>query len=189
MLSRIPMLSKEEALKRGREQGIDDYIAQMNMFRVLLKFPDVAREFQKTIVTLVSRTDLLSHRLRELIIMRVSWLAASEYEWAQHWQASLWLGLTEKELAAVQSWESADCFDERDRIVLQSTDETLLQGAITTGTWANLARLFPEPAAQIAVVSSIANWYMFAQILKNLDIPLEDNAPHWPPDGKGPKPA
>ena len=52
--SRIPLLSKEEALKRGQEQGIDDYIAQLNLFRVLLHAPEIARELNKTIITLVS---------------------------------------------------------------------------------------------------------------------------------------
>lgn len=185
-LQRVPMLSKEDALARGREQGIDDYIAQMNMFRVLLNFPELAGELNKTIMTLVKSDQLLSHRLRELIIMRVSWLAASEYEWWQHWQASLWLGLTETELAAVQTWETADCFNEADKVVLSATDETLSKGVISTATWNKLVQVFPDIKAQIAIVTSIGNWHMFAQILRSLAVPLEEGAPIWPPLGIAP---
>jgi alkylhydroperoxidase family enzyme len=185
-LQRVPMLSKEDALARGREQGIDDYIAQMNMFRVLLNFPELAGELNKTIMTLVKSDQLLSHRLRELIIMRVSWLAGSEYEWWQHWQASLWLGLTETELAAVQTWETADCFNEADKVVLSATDETLSKGVISTATWNKLVQVFPDIRAQISIVTSIGNWHMFAQILRSLAVPLEEGAPVWPPLGVAP---
>lgn len=184
--SRIPMLSKEEALARGKDQGIDDYIAQMNMFRVLLNFPELAGELNRTIMILVKSDQVLSHRLRELIIMRVSWLIGSEYAWWQHWQASLWLGLNEQELAAVQDWEKASCFDEADKIVLASTDETLARGVISLASWQRLSKIFPEIKTQIAIVTSIGNWNMFAQLLRSLAVPLEDGASLWPPHGIAP---
>jgi alkylhydroperoxidase family enzyme len=180
------MLSKEEALARGKDQGIDDYIAQMNMFRVLLNFPELAGELNRTIMILVKSDQVLSHRLRELIIMRVSWLIGSEYAWWQHWQASLWLGLNEQELAAVQDWEKASCFDEADKIVLASTDETLARGVISLASWQRLSKIFPEIKTQIAIVTSIGNWNMFAQLLRSLAVPLEDGASLWPPHGIAP---
>ena len=45
-MSRIEMLSKEKALEVGREQGIDDYISQLNLFRVLLNYPRLAKELE-----------------------------------------------------------------------------------------------------------------------------------------------
>lgn len=185
--SRIPLLSKKEALARGREQGLDDYISQLNLFRALLHYPDAAREFNKTIITLVSGDEVLSHRLRELIIMRVAWESKSEYEWTQHWQVSLMFGMSEDEVVAVKDWQNADCFDDADKAVLAATDDTLMKGAISPATWANLARQLPTPAAQIAVVASIGNWHLFSQLLQSLDIPLEDGAPIWPPNGVGPE--
>ena len=89
--SRIPLLSKEEALQRGRELGISDYIAQMNIFRVLLNHPKLAGELNSTIISLVNGDKAVSDRLREIIIMRVSWKAYCDYEWSQHWMASLFL--------------------------------------------------------------------------------------------------
>ncbi len=184
--SRIAMLSREEARERGVAVGIDEYIAQLNLFRILLHYPDVAAEINKTIFTLMSSDGALSHRLRELIIMRVAWLSQSKYEWTQHWHASLFLGLTEPEVVAVRNWQAADLFDATDRIVLQATDDTLRQGGIQAATWQTLAELLPEPASQITVVASIGNWHMAAQIMESLDIPLEDDAVVWPPDGIGP---
>ena len=83
--ARISLLSKEEALQRGRELGISDYIAQMNIFRMLLNHPKLAGELNSTIISLVSGDKAVSDRCREIIIMRVSWKAYCDYEWSQNW--------------------------------------------------------------------------------------------------------
>lgn len=184
--SRIAMLSVEDAQVRGREHGIDDYISQLNLFRVLLNYPDIARELNNTIIALVNSDSALSHRLRELIIMRIAWCTRSEYEWTQHWQVCLLFGLSETEIVAVKEWRTASCFDESDKAVLQATDETLAEGAISAEAWAKLELQFADPAALIVVVASIGNWLMFSQLLRSLHIPLEDGAPSWPPDGRPP---
>jgi alkylhydroperoxidase family enzyme len=186
-MSRIEMLSKEDALEIGRKHGVDDYIAQMNLFRVLLNFPEVAAKLNQLIIALVSADEVLSHRLRELIIMRVAWLCNSKYEWTQHYQVSLIFEITEAELVAIRDWQDSDCFNEADRAVLQATDDTLLKGCIQHDSWQLLTKVLPDVAAQIAVVSSIGNWRMFAEILNSLEIPLEEGAAVWPPDGLSPK--
>lgn len=186
-MSRIQMLSKEKALEIGRQYGVDDYIAQMNLFRVLLNFPEVASALNKTIISLVSADAVLSHRLRELIIMRVAWLCHCEYEWAQHYQVSLIFEITDAELLAIRHWQSVDLFDAADRAVLQATDDTIENGCIQEDSWEKLMTVLPEPAAQIAVVSSIGNWRMFAEILNSLEIPLEEGVVSWSPDGIPPK--
>jgi alkylhydroperoxidase family enzyme len=124
--------------------------------------------------------------LRELIIMRVAWLAGSEYEWWQHWQASLWLGLSAEELAAVANWQHANCFGMEDRCVLQATDDTLRDGVISQATWLQIKQHFSDVRSQIAIVASIGNWHMFAQLLRSLAVPLEDGAQVWPPHGINP---
>ena len=184
---RISMLSEDEALRRGRELGIDDYIARMHLFRVLLNHPPVAREINRTIIALVGPDSQLGARLRELIIMRVSWVSNSVYEWTQHWMASLFLGLTEAELVAVRDWESADCFDAADRAVLAAVDDTLAHGGISAATWQQLQATLVTTEKLIEVPACIGNWHMAAQIIASLDIPLEDGFSPWPPDGKGPE--
>jgi alkylhydroperoxidase family enzyme len=183
---RVAMLSEAEALQRGREMGIDDYIAKMNLFRVLLRHPEVARELNNTIICLVSGPKLLADRLREIIIMRVSWLAACDYEWSQHWMASLYFGLTEAELLSIRDWQNADCFSEAERAVLEATDDMLASGSLAPQVWALLAEQFPADREKIEVVTCIANWNMFAQILRSLDIPLDEGLASWPPDGQAP---
>ena len=183
---RIAMLNEDDALRRGRELGIDDYIAKMHLFRVLLNHPPVAREINSTIMALVGPDSTLGARLRELIIMRVSWVSSSVYEWTQHWMASLYLGLTEQELIAVKNWQPAECFNAADRAVLAAVDDTLMYGGITASTWEAIKKALPAVEQQIEVPVCIGNWHMAAQIIASLDIPLEDGFAPWPPNGQGP---
>jgi alkylhydroperoxidase family enzyme len=185
----IPLLSEEEALKRGRELGISDYIAKMNIFRVLLNHPRLAKELNSTIIALVSSDEQgnrgISDRMRELIIMRVSWKAHCNYEWSQHWLASLFFGLTEAELAAVRDWPHGT-FKPEERAVLSATDELLDCGKISAQTWVQLRSFLKKDQAIIELVTCIGNWHMFALILNGLEVPLDNGMASWPPDGKGP---
>ena len=187
MSARIPMLSEEEALAIGQPLGIDDYICKMHLFRVLLNHPAFAKELNATIISLVNPDSLLGPRLRELIIMRVSWLSNSNYEWTQHWMASLFLGLTEEELLAVRDWQNADCFDAADKAVLAATDDTLNMGGISDKTWAEMESALGDIKKLIEVPACIGNWHMAAQIIASLDVQLEDGFESWPPNGEGPK--
>ena len=54
-----------------------------------------------------------------------------------------------------------------------------------------LGVLLSRPWARGAapVVIAIANWSMFAQLLRSLEVPLEEGVDPWPPDGAVPAPA
>lgn len=184
--ARIPLLSKEEALLRGRELGISDYIAQMNIFRVLLNHPKLAGELNSTIINLVSGDKAVSDRLREIIIMRVSWKAYCDYEWSQHWMASLFFGLSEQELFAIRHWRQAECFTADEKIVLAATDTLLDNGKISDDIWQQLKKIFNTDQALIEVVTCIGNWHMFALILNALEVPLDEGMSSWAPDGIAP---
>jgi alkylhydroperoxidase family enzyme len=184
--ARIPLLSKEEALQRGRELGINDYISQMNIFRVLLNHPKLAGELNSTIMILVSGEKSISDRLRELIIMRVSWKAHCDYEWSQHWLASLFFGLSELELSSISHWQQATCFSDDEKMVLAATDDLLDNGKISATHWSALKQLLQTDTAMIELVTCIGNWHMFAMILNALEIPLDEGMASWPPNGIAP---
>jgi alkylhydroperoxidase family enzyme len=105
------------------------------------------------------------------------------YEWTQHWRVARMLEIPEEDLVAVRDWKASDRFDRADRAVLAATDETLGGGAISEPTWAELEATVPDDRARLEVVLAIANWSMFAQLLRSLEVPLEEGFDPWPPDG------
>lgn len=179
------MLEIDGARAAAERVGIPETMAELSVFRVLLRHEELAARVYGLLQQLLWRS-CLDARLRELIIMRIGWSQAAVYEWTQHWRVARLLEIPEDDLVAVREWADSDRFDRADRAVLAATDETLGAGAISTETWRELEATIPDELARMEVVIAIGNWSMFAQLLRSLDIPLEDGVEPWPPDGRAP---
>jgi len=183
---RIELLTEEEARKAADTVQVLPQMAELSIFRILLRQPAVAKAVQELLVTLLFRGSL-DARLRELLIMRIGWATDAVYEWTQHWRVARELDIPAEDLLAVRDWKSSERFDARDRAVLAATDETLEQGAISAGTWAECCQHIPDDAERIELVAAIGTWRMISAVLKSLEVPLEDGVEAWPPDGATPR--
>ena len=85
---RIPMIELDEAKVLAEKVGLPQPFAELNIFRTLLHNPDLGKGIGELLLTLLFKSSL-DPRLRELVIMRIGWSTASEYEWTQHWRIAL----------------------------------------------------------------------------------------------------
>jgi alkylhydroperoxidase family enzyme len=184
--SRIQLLPVDEAKARGRDAGVSSSMSHMNVFRALLNHPPLAGAASGLLAMLLWKANRLDNRLRELIIMRIAWRTGSAYEWTQHWHVALRIGMTEADILSVRDWTRNDTLDAPAKAVLAATDETLDQGKISQATWeACKTHVGGEPELMEMVVA-IGNWRTFSEVLRSLNIPLEDGVEVWPPDGMTP---
>ena len=184
--ARVPRLPVDEAKAAADQAGVPDYMAELSIFQVLLNHPTLARALNDLLATMLWHGSL-DPRLRELLIMRIGWLTACDYEWTQHWRVACGLGVPAADLLAVRDWSTHDGFGGAERAVLAATDEVVCEGAIGAQTWAACEReLGREPAVLLELVTAIGAWRMIASILHSLQVPLEDGVAGWPPDGKPP---
>jgi alkylhydroperoxidase family enzyme len=184
--ARIPMLDHDEARVAAARVGVPAGMAELSVFRVLLHHEDLAARVNGLLHQLLWKA-ALDARLRELIIMRIGWRQGSMYEWTQHWRVARMLEIPEDDLVAVRDWHGSERFGPAERAVLAATDETLGAGAISARTWSELEAHVPDHRARLEVVIAIANWSMFAQLLRSLEVPLEEGVDPWPPDGTVPE--
>lgn len=185
-VSRIPLLDEGEAAHRAIEHDLPAALAQLNVFRVLLHHPPLAKWHCDFLMGLLWQSEL-DHRLRELAIMRIGWTTGSEYEWTQHWPIAKDLGVSEDDLLGVRDWPNHAGFSDADRAVLAATDEVLDEGAVSAATWAAcLEHVSREPRVLLELVSAIGLWRMVSSLLRSVEIPLEDSVAGWPPDGTTP---
>jgi alkylhydroperoxidase family enzyme len=182
---RIPMLSLEEAKKAASAVDIPEPMAELSIFRVLLRNPPLAKQVNELLLTLIFRGKL-DARLRELVIMRLGWRTASMYEWTQHWRVARNLGVPEEDLLAVRDWQASPRFSDGDRAVLQATDDILEHGVISAETWLRCTRHAGGVEALLELVAAIGTWRMISSLLRSLEIPLEPGVDPWPPDGASP---
>jgi len=179
---RIPMLSLEEAAAAADDVQIPAQLAELNIFRTLLRRPRTAKAINDLLLSMLFG-GALDDRLRELVIMRLGWATGSDYEWTQHWLiAQDVFGCSADELLAVRDWETADIFGDADQAVLRATDETLATGAASEETIALCRELLDSDDAVLELVTAISAWRAISQIARSLDIPLEDGVESWPPD-------
>ncbi|MGH7804312.1 MAG: carboxymuconolactone decarboxylase family protein [Candidatus Binatia bacterium] len=182
-MSRIPLLSVEEAEKRAAEIGVPPNLARLNAFRALLHNSNATGSIAKLLLTLLFQGSI-DHRTRELVILRMGWRTKSEYEFCQHVVIARQTGMPEAEILGVREPESYAGFSDVDRAVLALTDELVEGTRVTDETWAVLASAF-EPGQLLELVFVAGNWRMFAGFLRSAQVPLDADVPSWP-DGRKP---
>ena len=185
--ARVAMLSKEEATAVAKEIQVPEQLADLNVFRVMLRRPRAAKAVNDLLLTLLFGADL-SHRLRELIIMRVGWTTNADYEWTQHWHIALQqFGLTEEELLDVRDWRASTRFDEADRTILGATDEMLETGTLSQETFDACHRVLGAEEQCIEMLLAIGTWHLVSHFVNGATVPLEEGVGSWPPSGQGPR--
>jgi alkylhydroperoxidase family enzyme len=184
---RIEPLPTEQALTAAQEVKILPQLAELNIFRTLLKHPKLAKIVHDLLLTLLATGNQLSARAREILIMRIGWATGCDYEWTQHWQIALDAGLSEAEVLAIRNWREADCFDAADRAVLAATDDTLKDGCISAATWAECANAFASEAELLELTAAIGCWRLISQLARSVEVQLEEGVASWPPDGAAPQ--
>jgi alkylhydroperoxidase family enzyme len=187
MPERVTMLSKEDAIKAARAVGIRESMASVNAYRMLLNNPQLAAGVNALLTTLLFTNKTIDVRLRELMIMRIGWVTGSTYEWTQHWRFADAVGLPAEDVVGVRDWQNYEGFGPADRAVLAAVDDTLEHGKISDAVWRECAAHVGGPAELVEMVVAIGNWTMFSQLLRSLEIPLEEGVAAWPPDGKKPQ--
>ena len=185
MARRVEYVPVEEAVRLGRECGIAEAQAGRSAFRMLANHPDLVKHVYG-LLTMLSSRNKLPTRLRELIIMRLAWRAGCDYAWFQHYRIATQAGITPEEIVAVRDWRNSDLFGSAERAVLAAADDTCDRGKISDDVWAQCSRELKAPAVLVEMVVAIGNWTMFAQLLRSLEVGIEEGATPWPPDGKAP---
>ena len=181
---RLARLPPETAKAAAAAAGVPDYMADLNVFRVLLHNPPVAAGLNGLLDTLLWK-GRLDVRMRELVIMRIGWVTGSVYEWTQHWRVARSLGVPEADLIGVRDWAGHDGFGEAERSALRAVDEILSTGALSADTW-SACQGHLDDATLVELVAVVGNWQLFSVLLRSLDVPLEDGVDPWPPDGTVP---
>lgn len=82
---------------------------------------------------------------RELGQIRAGWVVGSQFVFSQHCKACRSAGLSEEKIQAIPSWQTADCFDHAERLLLAYTDcLAAQQGRVPERLFAQLREVFTD---------------------------------------------
>jgi 4-carboxymuconolactone decarboxylase len=141
---------------------------------VLLRHPALAKAFL-TFNNHVATASSVSRRIRELLILRISWLRRSEYEFVQHVALGRKAGLSEAELERVQLGPDAPGWDPVEADLVRAVDELHLDARIHDATWTRLSAHF-STTQLMDVVFTVGCYEILAMAFKTFGVQLEPGA-------------
>jgi alkylhydroperoxidase family enzyme len=179
----IPLLPVDEAIRRGKEVGLDERFSSLNAFRVMLHNSRAAGAVAGLLHTLMFQ-NTLNARTRELVILRNGWRTRSEYEFCQHVRVARDLKMSEEEILGVRDPGNCRAYSETDRAVIRMADELLDNSEVSLAAWTTLQKAFSnEELVELLLVAGF--WRMIAGYLKSAKVALDAGVPSWP-EGKAP---
>src|SRR5262249_783419 len=143
---RIPPIPEAEWDEQTRELiqlpwFADRPMKGQNFFQTFVRHPELFgawNEFGRTLFN-----GHLPERDRELLVLRIAYLARCEFVWAQHQPLAEGLGMPPHEIDRITAGPDAGWTD-RDAALLRAVDELHARADITDETWATLRARYDE---------------------------------------------
>ena len=147
----------------------------LNIYRTLLNSPALAESWFNHSNAVRWKTTL-DGRLREIVIIRIGYLARCGYVLRQHVPAlALADGLTREECDALADWQGSKFFTARERAALTYADTMTREIAVPDDVFSEVRRHFDDRAL-VELTVLIASYNMNARVLQALAVDLEPKA-------------
>ncbi len=117
----------------------------------------------------------LNTRQLEIIILRVSWLTRSVYEWHNHVGYAVNAGLTLEDVAAVRDFPDGGNWIEEEVALMQACDDLFANNVVSESTWLILSKTF-NTRQMMDLVFTIGHYVMTAWALASFGVPVEGGA-------------
>ncbi len=173
-MARIPYVDPATAPDAVREI-FEQVPVQLNIFKLMAH----AETNFRPLLSLA--TSILAHQkldgiLRELSILRVAKLSKAEYEWVQHVPIAKAVGANDAQIQALEAGETgADCFDERERLVLRFTDEVVRDVGASEATVSEMTKHFSYREI-VELILAIGFYMTMARVMESTGIDMDEAA-------------
>lgn len=153
---------------QGGAQQDSDYTA----VELLLNHPLLAKAWLGYSQWILPQNQLTAHD-RELIVLRVGYVARSEYEWAQHVRVALAEGIPEEVIHRVKESPQHPGWNEKEKYLLMAVDELVNSAFITESTWSGLGGYF-NTEQLIEIMFFVGNYYQMAMVFNTMGAQLNE---------------
>ena len=143
----------------------------VNGVGILVRHPRLAKAFF-TFNNHVATASTVSARVRELLILRVSWLFQSEYEFVQHIVIGRRAGLNDADIERIQVGPDAPGWAPLDADLLHAVDQLVANARIEHATWQRLAAHF-NVTELMDIVFAVGCYGMLAMAFNTFGAQLE----------------
>ena len=149
----------------------------LNIFRTLSHNGPLLKSFL-TLGSHLLQEGRVDPRERELVILRVGWQCAAEYEFAQHMTIGKSVGVTDEEINRL-----ADCgegqWSDADQALVNLADELCSDNVVSELTWSALAARFDD-ATLLELLMLVGFYRLVSGTLNSTGVALEPGVEGWP---------
>jgi alkylhydroperoxidase family enzyme len=168
-MARIDYSDPARSSDRTREIQIKNRNA--NIFRMMAHSPRYLEQYCR-LGRAIRHEGELDPVLRELAITRTGILCEAPYEIVAHKHIGKGVGVTDEQNAALDSWQTATCFNELQRAVLAFTDEVVKLRRPSDATF-DAIKTKLTPGALIELQLSIGFYIMTSKFLETFAIDMQ----------------
>jgi 4-carboxymuconolactone decarboxylase len=143
-----------------------------NIYMLLSHSPKVANALLEVSEALRA-SKVVTAELRELVTLHTTLLIGGEYEYNQHWNAAIALGIDRAKIEALKVFETSPLFTGCERAALRVSAELAVPPfELTAATWDALRAEFPDRA--IVEILIVIGWYQLgARFTGALDVEMD----------------
>ncbi len=117
----------------------------------------------------------LNTRQLEIIILRVSWLVKSAYEWHNHVGYAMNAGMLLEEIGAIRDFPSEGNWDEEETAILTACNELIENNVVSDTTWATLTKTLNKQQ-MMDLVFTIGHYVMTSWAISSFGVGIEGGA-------------
>jgi len=174
---RVPFRDFSTLSAEDREMGERNKVngAVVNIFRVLMQHPKLARSWSRFAGYILSADQTLPAREREILILRIGWLNQAQYEWEQHVRIGKSAGLSDDEVDRISKGPKQG-WDRHDAALIQAADDLFENSVVSDDTWKTLSERYNTEQMMDAVFT-IGQYNLVSWALNSLGVPLDDFLP------------
>jgi alkylhydroperoxidase family enzyme len=163
----LPVAERDEATLELLS-GAGPY-AEHNLFTTMVRHPRLYKHWLPYGTAMLYAK--LPPRDRELLILRAAHRCECDYEWIQHKELALGIGVTEAEVARVCDGPTAQGWSDFDAALILAVDELLDDHSISDATWQTLAERYDE-VFLIEVPMVVGHYFALGMTLNTLGVQL-----------------
>jgi len=151
--------------------------ADYNIFKTLTHHPDLMRRWLVFANHILFKSTL-PLRERELVILRTGYLCNAGYEWGQHVLVARKAGMSDEEILSAKSGPDTPGISDRDRLLMQATDELHSDCHISDATWSALEGHLDKQQL-MDLVFTVGQYNLVSMVLNTLGVQLDEGLPDW----------
>jgi len=174
---RVPFRDFSTLSAEDREMGERNKVHDkvVNIFRVLMNHPKLARAWSRFAGYILSPNQTLAPREREILILRIGWLNQAPYEWEQHVRIGKSTGLSDAEIDKITKGPKAG-WERHDAALVQAADDLFENSVLSDETWKTLAERYNTEQMMDAVFT-VGQYNLVSWALNSFGVPLDDFLP------------